>query len=158
MTRSLYLLASATALFACVGAHAETPALNLGQPAFQTTQALGGEEPLPAEEAFKVEALALDANNLLVRFTMPDGYYLYRDRTQFTLEPSADTEITPDWPGAVAHNDEHFGPVAVFYGEIDVPVKLSEASAKGENALMVKMQGCKEDSVCYPPMRRRLEF
>lgn len=156
MTRSLTLLAAASALFAASFAGAAE--LNLSQPAMQTTQSLAGDEPLPAEEAFKVEALQMDDENLLLRFTMPAGYYLYRDRTELRLDPSAETEVTPDWPGAVAHNDEHFGPVAVFYGEIDVPVKLGEASVEGANVLTVKMQGCKEDSICYPPMRRRLEF
>ncbi len=156
MTRSLTLLAAACALVAT--AFAGAAELNLSQPVMQTTQALAGDEPLPAEEAFKVEALQMDDENLLVRFTMPAGYYLYRDRTELRLNPSADTDVTPDWPGAVAHNDEHFGPVAVFYGEIDVPVKLGEASVDGQNTLMVKMQGCKEDSVCYPPMRRELTF
>ena len=158
MTLYRTLITVLAALLAVSCARAEQSTLQFGQPQMQTTQALGGDEPLPEDEAFKVEALAMDTSHLLVRFTMPEGYYLYRDRTQFSLDPAKDTQISPEWPAAVAHHDEHFGPVAVYYGEIDVPLALAEASAEGENVLEVKLQGCKEDSVCYPPMRRRIAF
>lgn len=157
MSFSRLVLPLAASMLAASCARAEQPTISFTQPPLQTTQALGGDEPLPEDEAFKVEALAMDRSNLLVRFTMPPGYYLYRDRTSFDLDGVDGTELTPAWPAAKAHHDEHFGPVAVFYGEIDVPVSLSDAAVE-KQTLVVKLQGCKEDSVCYPPMRRRIEF
>lgn len=42
--------------------------------------------PLPEEEAFQVETIAVSGTELLARFTMPKDYYLYRDKTGFILE------------------------------------------------------------------------
>ena len=123
---------------------------------FSTTAALGDDVPLPEEEAFAVEAVALDEGQILVRFTMPDGYYLYRDRARFLLEGEDQAEAVIEWPQAVAHHDEHFGAVAVFYGQIEVPLSFTHrADESAPKSLLVRLQGCKENSVCYPPMQRK---
>lgn len=126
---------------------------------FSTTAALGDDVPLPEDEAFVVEAIALDPGKALVRFTMPQGYYLYRDRARFLLEGEDQAKIEAEWPAAVAHHDEHFGAVAVYYGQIEVPLQIAGRTDTSAPArLIVRMQGCKENSVCYPPMQRRLEL
>lgn len=140
-------------------AQADAPQAPGDVPSFSTTAALGGDVPLPDEEAFKVEALALDANELLVRFTMPEGYYLYRDKARFLIENDEQASLSPTWPQAVAHHDEHFGAVAVYYGQIEVPLSIAKRTDPGAPlTLIVRMQGCKENSVCYPPMQRKIQL
>ena len=42
---------------------------------------------LPGDQAFRYAARALDATTLEAQFTIADGYYLYRDKLRFAVEP-----------------------------------------------------------------------
>jgi len=122
--------------------------------------------PLPPEQAFGFEAIAGDGNTLLLRFTPARGYYLYRDRTQLSLDagaaPGAKQAIAlqrPRWPKGVSHHDEHFGDVVVYFDRIDVPVPLQRTRPDAANvALTATFQGCQDDGICYPPMTRTVRI
>src|SRR5688572_30958470 len=43
---------------------------------------------LPPDEAFRFAARALDTRTLEANFTIAPGYYMYRDKMSFALEPS----------------------------------------------------------------------
>ena len=70
---------------AAAGAAAAGLTALAAKPAAAGGSLLGGSEPLPAEKAFVFEAIATSGNEILARFTMPKGYYLYRDKTSFAL-------------------------------------------------------------------------
>ena len=127
-------------------------------------QQLGGTTPagdtaaLPADQAFQFAALARDRHQLLLRWTMPKGYYVYRDRIQLRLKDANGVTLgTPAWPaGAVEHQDVQFGKVAVYFGELDLPVPVAGDTA-GLAALTVEATflGCRDGGVCYPPITRQ---
>ncbi|CAN5606253.1 protein-disulfide reductase DsbD [soil metagenome] len=111
--------------------------------------------PLPPEQAFGFEAIAGDANTLLLRFTPARGYYLYRDRTTLRLDASDIRLSLPRWPRGVAHRDEHFGQVVVYFDQVDVPVPLRRGPGEARMVrLTATFQGCQADGICYPPMTR----
>jgi thiol:disulfide interchange protein DsbD len=111
--------------------------------------------PLPPEQAFGFEAIAGDAGTLLLRFTPARGYYLYRDRTSLTLDGDGVALGQPRWPKGVAHRDEHFGEVIVYFDQVDVPVPLRRTRGDAQTAtLTATFQGCQDDGICYPPMTR----
>ncbi|HVF35786.1 MAG TPA: protein-disulfide reductase DsbD [Candidatus Saccharimonadia bacterium] len=110
------------------------------------------ELPLPPEQAFRFEAIGTAPDRVLARFTMPKGYYLYRDRTTFTA--TGGTLGKAAWPPGVAHRDEHFGDVVVYFEQVEVPIAVSGATAAF--ALVANFQGCQLDGICYPPMDRRV--
>jgi len=118
----------------------------------------GREPPLPQEQAFVVEAIALDATRLLARFTMPPGYYLYRPATRLRVDAGDALLGQPQWPAATAHEDEHFGQVQVFFGQVEVPLAIApeRAGTATTVTLAVDLQGCQLDGICYPPMQRSL--
>jgi thiol:disulfide interchange protein DsbD len=117
----------------------------------------GGDEPLPEDRAFAVDAIAVDANTLLLRFTPAPGYYLYRDKTTLRLEADGIAAGAPRWPPGRAHRDEHFGDVVVYFEQAEVPVPLRRTHAGAAEAkLVVGFQGCQTDGICYPPMTRTL--
>ena len=127
----------------------------LGQNAGTGTDAL----PLPPEQAFGFEAIAGDGNTLLLRFTPARGYYLYRDKTTLKLDAAATKAGfalgAPRWPKGVAHRDEHFGDVTVYFDQIDVPVAVSARTTEPATLrLTAGFQGCQTDGICYPPMTR----
>ena len=125
-------------------------------PGTSTTQAL----PLPSERAFGFDAIVGDGNTVLLRFTPAPGYYLYRDRTSLALEGAPGIRADkPKWPAAKSHRDEHFGDVAVYFDQIDVPLPLRRSTAGATDAtLVITFQGCQTDGICYPPMTRRVKL
>jgi thiol:disulfide interchange protein DsbD len=115
--------------------------------------------PLPPEQAFGVEAIAVSGGELLLRFTPAPGYYLYRDKTRLALRETEDIALgVPGWPEASPHRDEHFGEVMVYFEQIEVPLPLRRARGEAMPLqLDVEIQGCQTDGICYPPMQRALQ-
>jgi thiol:disulfide interchange protein DsbD len=121
--------------------------------------ALSGES-LPAEKAFVFEAIASGANEISARFTMPKGYYLYRDKTSFALVNASDAQLAaPRWPAGVEHEDASFGKTTVYFDQVDVPIAVTR---KGDAAQPVRLsasfQGCRENGICYPVMSRSVNL
>jgi thiol:disulfide interchange protein DsbD len=109
-----------------------------------------GPELLSPDRAFRLSARALDADTVEVRFDIADGYYLYRDRMSFRVEPvpAADALLPP---GKRKH-DAFFGDVDTYRGIVDLRVPLKHAAAPGEMlTLYAETQGCADAGVCYPP-------
>lgn len=121
-----------------------------------STSLLGGNTPLPAEQAFVFEAIATGPAEMLARFTMPKGYYLYRDKTNFTLaEGGAASLGVPNWPAGKNHTDANFGTTTVYFDQVEVPIAVTRADTSARTlALTTNFQGCLENSVCYPVMTR----
>src|SRR5690606_37628805 len=112
--------------------------------------------PLPPDEAFRFEAIAASPTSLLARWTMPDNYYLYRDKSKLRLVDGAGFELgRMDWPPGKDHFDEHFGKVEVYYGEVELPIALvRETGAAQTIRIEAEYQGCQEDGICYPVMTK----
>ena len=115
---------------------------------------------LAPEQAFQYEAIAYDAGTALVRFTAQPGYYLYKEKFEFALADSDGFAISAvELPDGVIKDDPEFGPVPVYYGQVEVPVRLSRsAGPASEITLEAGFQGCRDGDICYPPMRRSVSF
>ena len=121
------------------------------------SQSLGGgsNTPLPAEQAFPFDAIAQDPHHLLLRWTMPKGYYLYRDQTTLSLQDASQLSLSPAWPAGTTHQDAHFGNTTVYFGELTLPVTVNgDVSALKSLALVASFQGCQDGGLCYPLMTR----
>jgi thiol:disulfide interchange protein DsbD len=131
----------------------------LGAASGTSSSLLGDAQPLPAEEAFRFEAIATGPDEILARFTMPKGYYLYRDKTRFSV--AADGGVTlgaPHFPPGRDHADANFGQATVYFDQVEIPLPVSRANTAAQTLLLTaNFQGCKEGSVCYPMMQRALD-
>ena len=112
--------------------------------------------PLPPEQAFVFEAIAQSPTEILARWTMPKGYYLYRDKSSVALADGAGITLgVPQWPHGVSHNDEHFGAVTVYFDQVELPIPLvRENGAAHTIKVHSEYQGCLENGICYPVMQR----
>ncbi len=112
-----------------------------------------GDQPLPVHEAFKFEAIVDSSTRLLARWTIADGYYLYRDKLAFSTGEDAGAVVTAaELPAGEPMFDEHFGDVMVFFNQIEFPIELGRMTPDaGVLSLSVDFQGCKKDGICYPP-------
>lgn len=116
-------------------------------------------EALPAEQAFRVEAIALSSSELLARLTPAPGYYLYRDKTTFRIVSGEGVTLgAPRFPAGQPYRDEHFGEVTVYFDPVEIPVPLVRHDKAGQTiSLEASFQGCLKDGICYPPMTRTLQ-
>ncbi|MBN3006310.1 protein-disulfide reductase DsbD [Chromobacterium alkanivorans] len=124
--------------------------LGLSLPAHAVNQ----DDLLPAEQAFaaKVERAG---DQLKLTLDVAPGYYLYRDRTQVSSQP-ANLVGAPQFPAGKEKNDQYFGKQTVFIGKNVVTVPL-QPNAPAEFELQVRLQGCADAGVCYPPYTHKLK-
>lgn len=113
-------------------------------------------ELLPAEQAFRFSARALDDRTLEARFTVADGYYLYRDKLKFAVEPEAAGVATPPLPPGKVKDDAFFGQVETFRGEVVAKLPLAKGTPGQSLVLVADSQGCADIGVCYPVNRQKV--
>ncbi len=119
-----------------------------------------GDAPLAPEQAFVYEAIGYDAGTALARFTAQPGYYLYAEKFEFTVSGADGFAISEvELPEGVIKDDPEFGPVPVYYGQVEVPVRFNRlAGPAAEIKLEAAFQGCRDGDICYPPMRRSVSL
>jgi thiol:disulfide interchange protein DsbD len=119
--------------------------------------ASAAEELLEVDQAFRLSARAVDAGTLEVRYDIAKGYYMYRDKFKFALEPATVKADTPQFPPGKIKKDEFFGDVETY--RKDVVVRLPFTAPAGTDGVTLKAtsQGCADIGVCYPPNPQTLQ-
>jgi len=118
----------------------------------KTTQAdlLQAGGPLPADEAFNLDVIAIDEKTLNVRWLVHKDYYLYKDKISIGVEGASIANIV--YPDATLKNDEFFGQVSIYDRPIEILLLLADISS-GKVTLSIEYQGCWKGGVCYPPQQ-----
>lgn len=130
----------------------ETPVLDssvASEPSAQATLLQAG-GPLPADEAFNLDVIAIDAQTLTVRWLVHKDYYLYKDKMSISAEGASIANIA--YPNATLKNDEFFGQVSIYDRPIEVLLSLTDIGS-GKVTLNIEYQGCWKGGVCYPPQQ-----
>jgi thiol:disulfide interchange protein DsbD len=109
-------------------------------------------DPLPQSQAFIPSISTPDPFTLEVRWDIEPGYYLYRDSFTFA-NPDEQIQLgKPQLPQGVMEMDAEFGETEVYYDVVVIRIPLSRSSP---DPLVIELamdyQGCKKDSICYPP-------
>ena len=113
---------------------------------------------LDPDVAFQADIIAESPTSLLVRWTIAEGYYLYRDKLSIqTSDNEGVTAGAAEIPEGEVKHDEFFGEVQVFHNEVLAQVPLIRSSADATD-INVKLgyQGCAEAGICYPPIKKQL--
>ncbi|MFD2436833.1 protein-disulfide reductase DsbD domain-containing protein [Modicisalibacter luteus] len=105
---------------------------------------------LPVEDAFKLTSEQRNGE-VVPRWEIAPGYYLYRHRLDFAGEPV--DIIAPELPEGTPISDEYFGDSQVYYQALQVSIDPGQA-----RRLKLTWQGCAEDGLCYAPQHRTLEL
>ena len=110
-----------------------------------------GDDLLPVDQAFTMNARFDKANELTVAWQIAPGYYLYRDKLAFAIDGRIELGAA-NLPEGIGHRDDNFGDVEVFYDYVEAKIPFARASPDALDVqLTAGFQGCKEDSICYPP-------
>jgi len=116
--------------------------------------AAGTDDLLEPEKAFRISTRALDATTIEVSFAIAEGYYMYRERFRFAVDPGSKARLgAPQFPVGIRKKDEFFGEVETYRKQ--VVIRLPVENADGSLQLTVTSQGCADIGVCYVPMDSR---
>jgi thiol:disulfide interchange protein DsbD len=115
-----------------------------------------GPKVLPPEQAFRLSARALDERTLEARFNIADGYYMYRDKFGFAVDPAGPP--VAQLPKGEMKDDEFFGKVETYRGLAVVRLPLPAAAPGRTVTLKVESQGCADVGVCYPPQVQEIKL
>lgn len=114
---------------------------------------------LEVDEAFSFYT-SLDARDQIsVHWAIAPHYYLYQDKFSFHIiaPQNLASELTAAFPQGINHNDEFFGDVVVYYGDVRATIALASAIDQ-PFVLEIHYQGCADAGLCYPPQRRQVEI
>jgi thiol:disulfide interchange protein DsbD len=116
------------------------------------------QELLEPEKAFQFEARVVDPTAIEVRYRIADGYYLYRDKFKFEMQPADAAAGAPRIPPGKVKEDPYFGKVETYRGEVRIvlPVRAGETAVPLK--LVATSQGCADMGVCYVPQEHRAEL
>jgi thiol:disulfide interchange protein len=110
---------------------------------------------LPVDQAFVLSAEATGADAVRVRWTIADGYYLYRHRTKVEPADPGVRAAALQLPRGEAHEDEFFGKTETYRRQL--VATLPGLSGAGRSVrLKIGYQGCADLGICYPPQTRTL--
>ena len=110
---------------------------------------------LEPARAFAFSVQALDDKTVEARFAIAEGYYLYREKLKFSVEPTA-LVAAPTLPPGKFKDDEFFGKVETYRGRLAVKLALDQKEAGGKVTVRAESQGCADAGVCYPPQIQAL--
>jgi len=114
---------------------------------------------LEPDQAFRFAARLKDARSIEVTYRIAPGYYMYRDKFQFTLAPAGAKPGAPQMPAGRKHRDEFFGEVETYRGDLSIllPFELADAGVP-EIRLTALSQGCADIGVCYVPHEQKAKL
>ena len=152
LKKSLWLLACLTISLPSIGQVALTKSLQSSGTDFFAED--NSAEFLPVEQAYQL-AVSVGENQLLLNWTITDGYYLYRDRFKFNaVDPSSQLQQPVFQAGKVKWDEYFEAELEVYYHSTIVSLPFSTAAQQIE--LQIESQGCSDAGLCYPPYKQWL--
>ncbi len=109
------------------------------------------DEFLDPEVAFKLDARALDAQRIELRFEVVKGYHLYRERFSVAAEPASVALGALQMPAGEMEFDSGLQKnMEVYRHPVTLVLPVGAATAS-KFRLQVVNQGCADQGLCYPP-------
>ena len=137
------------------------PQAHLPSAAPQATIGTAPTDPLPPEQAFKLQVDPLDGGRMVARFSPAPDHYLYKSRMSFTLKAASGVQLdTVTMPAGVPKKDPYFGDQEVYRQPVQITLPLvREAGKPAKFTLVATYQGCNERiGLCYPPIETPFDF
>uniref|UniRef100_UPI00404726C2 protein-disulfide reductase DsbD n=1 Tax=Rheinheimera sp. TaxID=1869214 RepID=UPI00404726C2 len=106
---------------------------------------------LPVEQAFVFDFVQRQ-DELVVSWTIADGYYLYKDKIK--LGGIAVSFSHPSYPASMTIEDEFFGVTNVYFHQLTLRIPLTDVS--DDAVFKIQYIGCAEAGLCYPPVTKEL--
>ncbi len=118
---------------------------------------------LEPERAFQLSARYKDPKTVDLQFKIADGYYMYRSKFKFAIEPANVAKLKKaSLSKGIIKEDPTFGRVETYRDSVRILLPITQfnqsvALANGQPLrLKVTSQGCADVGVCYPPQHQYL--
>jgi thiol:disulfide interchange protein DsbD len=118
----------------------------------------GSKKPsfLPADKAFALEVHAIDQHTLIASFNVTPSYYLYRNKTEFSIPGSKTRIVRVDMPKGEIKHDPNFGTLEVYHQSFQAEIALENVDVTKPLVLNAIYQGCSDNGLCYPPIEKTI--
>lgn len=107
---------------------------------------------LQADEAFRLKAVPSADGGVSFEWKIANGYYLYRNHIE-AKAANGEAPVTLNTAEGTKEDDPNFGVSEVYYNEAKAHIVPGSASE-----ILLTYQGCKKDSICYPPETRKVNL
>jgi len=107
---------------------------------------------LQADEAFRLTAAPARQGGVTFEWKIADGYYLYRDHIE-AKNADGEAPVALETAEGTREDDPNFGVSEVYYRTASAHLPKGDASE-----ILLTYQGCKKDSICYPPETRAVNL
>jgi thiol:disulfide interchange protein DsbD len=115
------------------------------------------DEPLDPEKAFRLSlGVAPEMAGIDLRYTILDGYYMYRNRFKVQVVTPGLVLKAPATPAGEEKDDPYFGKTEIYRRYVEVPVAFDGKPAPGRYVIDVTAQGCADSGFCYAPFTQRV--
>jgi thiol:disulfide interchange protein len=113
---------------------------------------------LDVDQAFSFYTSLDSQHQVSVHWTIAPEYYMYSDKfsARAITADGNSTDLALQLPAGVAHFDEFFGEVTVYYHQLRIILPIQDIQAPF--TLEIDFQGCAEAGLCYPPTSRQTEI
>jgi thiol:disulfide interchange protein DsbD len=158
MDRRQYFLSTCFALSMGVVSSAGAGILDALEKLGDATEFSSGQEFLDPEEAFRLTHAIETDGTVRLNWDIAPGYYLYRDKFGAKSMVAGVQVGELDRPTGIMKDDPDFGRVAIYKNVAALRVPITFATTAPPRAtLEVAYQGCAEDGICYPPIKKTIE-
>lgn len=116
-----------------------------------TAQAQSKSDVLPGDLAFALVVAREGDGPVQLGWAIAEGYYLYRDHIVIR-DATTGAAVKFASPAGEKKDDPNFGVSEIYRSQVVITL---EGPASGN--LKVQYQGCKENSICYPPATKLVD-
>ena len=109
--------------------------------------------PMPADQAFQLRTQLDAGDGIELIWSIAPGYYLYRDKIVVTLDGQRIRIATEK---GEPKDDPNFGMTEVYHTSTTATVPVELLPEKGR--IIVTYQGCGENTICYPPTSKSVDW
>ena len=112
------------------------------------------QQPPSADQVFRLAVSRDGDQSIRLQWTISPGNYLYRDKIVVTRSDGEPVET--DTPPGEMKDDPSFGRTQIYHRAAYAVVKPTASGAS--DRLDVSFQGCAEQGICYPPVKRTIDL
>ncbi len=106
--------------------------------------------PLDMDRAFEVKVGQADDGSAVIRWTITDGYYLYRE--YFDAEDLSGNKLVIKTSSGTVKDDPNFGSTEIYYSA------ATAAVIQAPEKFRITYQGCQDKGLCYPPTTKTVDM
>src|SRR5512146_2333261 len=109
-------------------------------------------------KAFQFSARLMDAHTIAVRYKIAKGYYMYRDKFRFAVDPATVHLGAPRLPDGERKSDPFFGELEIYRDAVEILLPVQQGGTASSITLTAVSQGCADVGVCYVPQEQKAEL